>query len=126
MRCALANFLSRLSNWIYGSGWDYDEFDHGYRAGMKAGEARQMVRATLASTDSAKEDAYVYGAMLSEAELHGVRDLECGKNANGHYIKLDNGVAIWASEAFGDTAPFNHAGGFKAGSNPHVRVGRWF
>ncbi len=35
MRHKIATFLSCLSNWIDGSGWNYDEFDHGYREGQK-------------------------------------------------------------------------------------------
>lgn len=37
MRHRIASFLSRLSNLIDGSGWNYDEFDHGYREGLREG-----------------------------------------------------------------------------------------
>jgi len=50
MRQAIACFLGRLSCWLDGSGWHYDEFGHGYREGMKAGqgyENREYIRADL-------------------------------------------------------------------------------
>ena len=36
MKHVVANFLTRLANFIDGSGWDYDEFTHGYSEGLKA------------------------------------------------------------------------------------------
>ena len=38
MRHKIAAFLSRLSHWVDGSGWNYDEFDHGYREGLKSSQ----------------------------------------------------------------------------------------
>ena len=43
MRTSIADFMRRLANWLDGSGWNYDEFDHGYRAGAKAVRERYHI-----------------------------------------------------------------------------------
>jgi hypothetical protein len=39
MRHFIANYMIKIANWLDGSGWYYDEFDHGFRDG--ANVARQ-------------------------------------------------------------------------------------
>jgi hypothetical protein len=36
IRNRIADFLISLGFWLDGSGWNYDEFHAGYKAGMKA------------------------------------------------------------------------------------------
>lgn len=36
MRYKIADILTKIANWLDGSGWNYDEFDHGYREGLRA------------------------------------------------------------------------------------------
>ncbi len=35
MRFWISDKLTNIANWLDGSGWDYDEFDHGYSEGLK-------------------------------------------------------------------------------------------
>jgi hypothetical protein len=39
MRHFIANYMTKIANWLDGTGWNYDKFDHGYREG--ASVARQ-------------------------------------------------------------------------------------
>ncbi len=40
MRQLISDVLTRVANWLDGSGWEYDEFDHGWREGAKDARRR--------------------------------------------------------------------------------------
>ncbi len=51
MRYWIADKLTCIANWLDGSGWHYDEFDHGYREGIKrAADFRTALERIRAAT----------------------------------------------------------------------------